>query len=278
MSKLLIYLMTCCFFSCLCSTDALATIDDFEDGDAIHDVAWFNTFGTGWPIPRLDSSGNYQTTTIRRVIVDHAPIETHCRDFDGTDYKHSHYSADYDDLPVIGNKVTEGDDYWDYMFQKGDRTSRNDSSHVTVVRNCFAYALDDFIEHGAYSHWMPYVAGVLQAFEADADSTLQSNVQGCDVLLYATYSGSEQPYHATEVDSIDTVAEKPDLLRWKYGTSGVYTLSRTTFETPKCDDVIEVPGQPLGGNWSWDEAGDESDLWPRNPVVNPTTKYVWTRE
>ena len=149
---------------------------------------------------------------------------------------------------------------------------------LTCLCSSVAFALDDFIDKstpGTFSCWIDSLYAY-PAFNADAVSTAKGNVQPCDVLLYG--KGIPQPppnppiivlFHATGVDDIDPVAKKPNSLQWKYAASGLYCMGRTTFETPMCDDVTHTVGQPLGGNWDWDEAGDESNLLPKNQVWTP---------
>ncbi|MHC4647545.1 MAG: hypothetical protein ACYTBJ_18825 [Planctomycetota bacterium] len=165
---------------------------------------------------------------------------------------------------------TEGDDYWDYMFQAGNHTTN--LTLPTNAYNCYAYALDAFIDNstsGAFYCWIDS-GPAYDAFEADAESIAKDNVQACDVLLYGKDLGPFRVLtHATGVDNIDPVANKPNALQWKYAASGLYYMDRTTFETPMCDDVTHTVGQPLGGNWDWDEAGDESDLYPKDEVWTP---------
>jgi len=58
----------------------------------------------------------------------------------------------------------------------------------------------------------------------------------------------------------------PNLLRWKYGFSGIYILDRTTFDTPKCYSTSTTVDEPLGGTWDWNGAGNESYMYPTNSV------------
>jgi len=242
-------LIKCCIFACLCSSFALA-LDDFDDGD--HDQAWFiSNGGKTYDLPVIEG-GVYQEHEVYYVIVNANYKTGHAQDKNGTHYPHVHFCDDYDDIDYD----VEGDDYWDYMFQEGVHTDR--VAHATNVRNCFAYALDEFIGLGSYSCWINSTQAI-PALDVDADPTEKSNVQPCDVLLYG-------PSHATGVMTVDNVAHKPDYIRWKFASSGVYEIQKTTFETPMCDDTTKTEGRPLGGNWDWDAGGDESALYPANKV------------
>jgi len=267
MSKILIFLITLCFLAWPCLPTAIGSIDDFEDGD--HNSAWFASNGEDWALAYLDSAGKYQEYDIYRVEVDNAHIPTHCRNYDDEDYNHYHFSKDYDDVGL----VDEGDDFWDYMFQEGETgyPQRENSSHATTRLNCFPYALAEFIQNGWYTCWMDSAADVLDAFVKDADPIAKANVQSCDVLFYVDVTVVppgilKEPQHATGVHDVNDSANKPDYFEWKYATSGVYTLERVTFETPKCDDISTTEGEAPGGNWDWDAGGDESDLYPPNTV------------
>jgi len=263
MAKLTIHIIICFVMTFLWS-NTVAGIDDFEDGD--HSLDWFLSNGTEVKVPYLDENNNFQREITLKVTVDANHYWDHCRDKDDTLYNHLHIFDDYNDMGL----QDEGDDYWDYMFQEGEHTDREPNSHCTVVRNCFSYALEEFLRNGVYKHWMDSWTHIKNAFNADGDPIDKTNVASCDVLLYVEILGPlGKPYHATGVDDVNSSANKPNALRWKFGSGGIYTLDRTTFETPKCDDTSDTEVEPLGGNWDWDAAGDESDLYPSGEVWAP---------
>jgi hypothetical protein len=264
MTRILKNLITCCFLTCLFSSWVIA-VNDFTDGT--HDEAWFIlNGGSTYDLKVLEPGDEYQEHEVYYITVNASYIAGHATNKTGTThYPHAHFCDDYDNIDYD----EEGDDYWDYMFKEGSETDRVSGTHCTNKRNCYAYALDEVIGLGSYSCWLNSSQAKL-AIAVDADSTAKANVAADNVLWYAHVIGPiTQHKHATGVITIDSVANKPNKLRWKYATSGIYEIERTTFETPMCDDTTTTEGQPMGGNWDWDAAGDESDLWPSSSVWQP---------
>jgi len=203
MTKKSTYLIIYCALTCLWTATAIATVDDFDDGD--HNQSWFISHGaTLVSLPYTDNDHTYQRSFTYRIWVDNTLIDDHCKDSDGTKYKHYHFLDDYTDWSL----QDKADDYWDYIFQTDTHCERQTGSHATVRYNCFPYALADFIATGVYNQWM-LPADALNALNADADSKTKTTVQACDVIAYGAL-GTSFLYHMTGVDDVDTGAHKPE--------------------------------------------------------------------
>ncbi|HUT29908.1 MAG TPA: hypothetical protein VMX13_08960 [Sedimentisphaerales bacterium] len=268
MTKKLTHIIISCGLTCLwAATAAAATVEDFYDGD--HDEAWFISNGSEVPLPYTDGDDTYQRVYTYRILVNDALIDTHCEDSDGTEHNHYHILEDYSDWGL----QDEADDYWDYIFKEGETEGeinypeRVSGSHATARTNCFCYALEEFTGQFigvVYNQWLG-PGEALAALQADADSHSKTTVQSCDVLAYG-FGGTSFLQHMTGVDDVDTGANKPNVLRWKYAFSGAYTLDRTTFDTPRCTGTSTTVDEPLGGGWRWIGTGRESYMYPTNSV------------
>ncbi len=224
-------------------SQAAVEVDDFET----HDATWWEGNGTSYSLPKLDAENKYRVFTTKVALAKTNPIPTHCRDKSGTDRCHFHWKADYDD-------VTAANRYWNWRFQDGKDGILIQRSDATNKINCYAWVLNYLIDNGTYEYWIDQnYSAAHNAILADTDGVAKANVASFDMLYYQAAD------HATGV--LQVRDGQIVTLKWKFHASGVYELSRTTFDTPKCVGADPAVGSVPNWTWSWSGAGSEAQLF-----------------
>ncbi len=181
-------------------------------------------------------------------------IDSHVKTSAGNKITHNHKQYDFGDSSSDPNfyipSVTKSNKYWNERFWKGTKCTYVSGS--TNKTNGLAWAFDDAGTGGSYNYWF-------------SDSTTAYNDECSDVTPHSDVSSNDLLKYSSRTAKVTSVADgKPSGLKWKYGSSGVYSYSPVSghkWDLPKCTGSIDESKVIDNQGWTWSEsgAGDDGD-------------------
>jgi len=204
--------------------------------------------GVNYDVPyrRSGVSQNASTKAVKIYNTNPNFVPNHACDSSGNKISHFHLWKDYDD--DFGGtdgtvSVTEGNDYWDWFYENYSPAPTREAD-CTTVTNCTCYAYDEYKGSSTQANYWVNSDSDSQKYK-DEIYTIRSS--GLDNTDFDTIPG-DRCHHTDHVWKIvsSTFTCPARKIRWKAGTSGVYTWDHDnivptwTNDCPKSENATQL--------------------------------------